>query len=156
MKFDGLDSAVVNAALTAGVPASHLEEMYRVLARGPGKRRLEDVPRPSTAALPGHGALSESDEEEEEEDPATPSSRDTSMVKAIGKLTQTQICSALSESRAHRSQDPLERILDAGSHGSNAEGSGLGSGRRNAAALRSLKRMLLENPSYIYESIEKN
>lgn len=144
----------MNAALAAGVSSDHLGEVSRLLARGPGRKRLEDVPRPSAVAARSQGPLSESEDEEEEVDSGTPSSREARMVKAIGKLTK--ICSALFDHKTQRSQDPLDKLLDGGIHGLGSEGSGLGSGRRNAAALRTLKRMLLDQPSYIYESIEKN
>lgn len=65
----------------------------------------------------------------------------------------TKVCSHLAAARKSSSKDPIEQILDNGASGS-SDVSGLGNNRKNAAALRALKKCLSERPSYIYETIE--
>ena len=48
----------------------------------------------------------------------------------------------------------MEQILDGPGQGGGGDGSGLGSSRKNAAALRALKKALVEKPEYLYETIE--
>ncbi|CAE7297843.1 unnamed protein product, partial [Symbiodinium sp. KB8] len=50
----------------------------------------------------------------------------------------------------------LESILDQGGASASSDGSGLGSGRKNAAAHRLLIKAFQENPRLIYESLEAN
>lgn len=80
-------------------------------------------------------------------------SGDGGVAKAIVKLTK--MCSHLAADRKSKSKDPIEQILDSGASGS-GDVSGLGSSRKNAAALRALKKCLAERPSYIYETIESH
>ena len=114
---------------------------------------MEDVPR---RGLRGVGALSESEAEEEEVDAALEGgvnpSNDGGVAKAIVKLTK--VCSHLA-ARKPSSKDPIEQILDGGAAGS-SDASGLGNNRKNAAALRALKKCLADRPSYIYETIESH
>ena len=154
VNFRGLDGAVVDAALGAGVPEAHLQEMADILSKSPGK--MEDLPR--RPAKNTEGALSETEEEEPEEveeelegGSRPGSSSDTSVAKAIVKLTK--VCSHLAQSKRRR--DPLEQLLDIG--GGSLEGEGSGSvASKKGAALRLLKKRLVENPSMIYKSIESN
>ena len=148
----GLDPQVVDAARQARVPEAHLIEMAQIVAKGP--TRMEDVPRRNVR---GGGALSESELEEEEVDAAleggaNPGS-DGGVAKAIVKLTK--VCSHLAANRKSVSKDPIEQILEGGSSGS-ADVTGLGNSRKNAAALRALKKCLADRPSYIYETIESH
>ena len=149
-KVAGLDPQVVNAARQAGVPEAHLLEMAQIVAKSPGK--MEDVPRQRPR---GSGALSESEAEEEEIDAALEGGAglgaDGGVAKAIVKLTK--VCSHLAASRKSNTKDPIEQILDGGATAS-SDGSGLGSSRKNAAALRALKKCLIDRPAYIYETIE--
>eukprot|EP00438_Fugacium_kawagutii_P003414 Skav211328 [mRNA] locus=scaffold3120:24503:26814:+ [translate_table: standard] len=155
LKLAGLDPSVVSAALTAGVPEDHLREMSELLRRNP--HRMEDVPASSRRR--NLDELSESDDEEAEVEAAlgsgTPggsSPSDGGVAKAIVKLTK--VCTSLAEQRSYRKNNRLDALLD-GSGGS-GEGSGLGSARRNAAALRYLKDCLFKDPEMIYRSIESN
>ena len=149
-KVVGLDPQVVNAARLAGIPEAHLAEMAHIVAKGPGK--MEDVPRQRPR---GAGALSESEAEEEEIDAALEAGAglgaDGGVAKAIVKLTK--VCSHLAASRKSTSRDPIEQILDGGA-ATGSDGSGLGNSRKNAAALRALKKCLVDRPAYIYETIE--
>ena len=56
----------------------------------------------------------------------------------------------------HKPKNALEQLLDGVSTATgSSEGSAAG-GRRNAAALRGLKKALLESPAYLYKAIECN
>lgn len=155
VSFTGLDQTVVDAALSAGVPAEHLTEVAGILKKRPGK--LDDVPRGKPVHPPND--LSDSDEEDEEEEDAAAASGsgsgsgDPGVAKAIVKLTK--VCSALARQRAAK-KDSLENLLDTRGLGS-SEGSGsVGASKRNAAALRALKQCLQSNPEFLYKSIEAN
>lgn len=141
-KIVGLDPQVVDAARRAGVPEEHLAEMAQIVAKGP--TRMEDVPR---RVVRGGGALSESEADEEEVDAALVDgagvSGDGGVAKAIVKLTK--MCSHLAADRKSKSKDPIEQILDSGASGS-GDASGLGSSRKNAAALRVSRNVSQNGP----------
>ena len=152
-KLSGLDGSVVQAALAAGVPEEHLREMSEFLRRNPN--RMGDIPANRGKAKELDDLSDSEDEEAEVEEslnaqmqPGSPG--DGGVAKAIVKLTK--VCSALAESRS--SKKSLEGLLDSGS--ASSDGSGLGSSRRNAAALRLLKDSLVKDPELIYKSIESN
>ena len=150
VNFDGLDKEVVDAALQAGVEVDQLTEVAQFLRAQP--RRMEDLPRPqgSRAAQDLSESEDSSEDEEGEETPGQSSSGDGGVAKAIVKLT------ALADSRKKQKQDNIESLLDQSNLGQSSDASGLGGGRRNAQALRALKRCLSENPDFIYRSIEAN
>ncbi|CAK9092538.1 Ultraviolet-B receptor UVR8 [Durusdinium trenchii] len=156
VSFAGLDPSVVDAALQAGVPEAHLQEMSGLLASRPSK--MEDLPRPGTGKP--RDPLSDSEDDGDELVPDADagstgaSSSDTGVARAIVKLTK--VCSHLANQKSKKKGDQLEHLLDLGqgSEGS-IEGSGLGSSKK-AAALRVLKRQLTENPKALFESIESN
>ena len=151
--FEGLDKTVVDAALQAGVAESHLAEMAQVIRGHP--KRMEDIPRP--AGTPARrGELSESEDSSEEDGEAEGEAvglGDGGVAKAIVKLTK--VCSVLAEGKIKKKSE-IEMLLDQSNLGGSSDGSGLGAGRKNAQALRALKRCLVENPSYIYKAIESN
>ena len=151
--FEGLDRTVVDAALAAGVSPEHLTEMAQVLRVQAG--RMEDVPRSTggnrVEELSDSGGTSE---EEEEAAQGSGLPGDGGIAKAIVKLTK--VCSTLADTKKKSKQDGIENLLDQASLGQGSEGSGLGGGRRNAQALRALKRCLAENPEYLYRTIEAN
>ena len=156
VSFAGLDGAVVDAALQAGIPESHLQEMSSLLSRRPSK--MEDLPRPNAAK--GNDPLSDSEEEDEElipvDEHGSPggSSSDGGVAKAIVKLTR--VCARLAKHKTKKKGDQLEQLLDLGLGSEfSSEGSGSGSTKK-AAALRALRRHLNENPRLIYENIESN
>lgn len=145
-----LDNGVVSAALAAGIPASHLQEMDRLVGSKP--KRLDDAPRP--LARPPT-TLSESEEgqdgEEEELDDEEAGDSVGPVEKAVLKLTKIAQTLAGKKSKTDQS---IEQVLDAGSAGS-SEMSSLGS-KRNAAALRALQRQLKDNPGYLWRTLEAN
>lgn len=152
VSFEGLEKSVVEAALQAGIEEDHLAEMANIVRGHP--KRMEDLPRPGAARKKDE--LSESEDSSEEEAEASSGalgSGDGGVAKAIVKLTK--VCSALAEGKKRRS-DGIESLLDQSQLGTSSDGSGLGSGRKNAQALRALKRCLQENPEYIYKTIESN
>lgn len=152
VSFEGLEKSVVEAALQAGIEEEHLAEMANIVRGHP--KRMEDLPRPT--GVPKKDELSESEDSSEEEDEAASGalgSADGAVAKAIVKLTK--VCSALADGKKKRT-DGIESLLDQSQLGASSDGSGLGSGRKNAQALRALKRCLQENPEYIYKTIESN
>ena len=144
---------MVDAALAAGVSPEHLTEMAQVLRVQTG--RMEDVPRSTggnrVEELSDSGGTSE---EEEEAAQGSGLPGDGGIAKAIVKLTK--VCSTLADTKKKSKHDGIENLLDQASLGQGSEGSGLGGGRRNAQALRALKRCLIENPEYLYRTIEAN
>ena len=147
----GLDPAVAQAALAAGIPVAQLEEMSRLAAAG--KPRLADLPR---TAPKRKDPLSESEDdafavvddaqqlgEGKEVDP---------MVAALTKLT------AITQHLAGQKQreSSLEALLDGSGSQGGSESSGMPSSRKNAAALRALKKTLHSDPGQISKVIERN
>lgn len=152
VSFDGLEKSVVEAALQAGIEESHLAEMANIVRGHP--KRMEDLPRPGAPRR--RDELSESDDSSEEEDTAASGALGSGggdVARAIVKLTK--VCSALADNKKKKVEG-IESLLDQSHLGGSSEGSGLGSGRKNAQALRALKRCLQENPEYIYKTIESN
>lgn len=152
--FPGLDPAVVQSALTAGVPAEHLEELGGILREKP--RRLDDLERKAQKINAGpldDIPLAEEEEEPEEEAEEAEGTGGSGAVEAA--LVQlTKIASHLTESKR---RDPLESLLDGGGSGAaGSDGSGLPTSKRNAAALRALQKCLKENPKYLYQCLEAN
>ena len=154
VSFPGLDQGVVDSALTAGVSEKHLAEMSAMLSRHP--QRMGDLPSRPRGAAAG-GPLDESQDEEEEEaegadDGALGVEDGTGPVeKAIVQLTK--VCQALAVGKSKKN-DPLEQLLDSTSLEKLGEGSGSASVRKNATALRALKRCLVERPDYIFRTVE--
>lgn len=149
-QYEGLDSKVLQAARAAGIPEAHLAEMAQIVKRQP--RKMEDLPR--SGAKPSGGGLSESEDEDSDagENPGSPVPADGGVAQAIVKLTK--VCSVLAKDKKGRGKDLVEQILDGSGQGGGGDGSGLGSSRKNAAALRALKKALVEKPEYLYETIE--
>ena len=150
-KVAGLDDGVVQAALQAGVPMAHLQEMAGIMKDKP--KRLSDVPR-QVRQLSDVEAEDEvedeaivAEEDEEDEDP----SGDSGVAKAIVQLTR--ICSQLSENKVKKN-DALENLLDGAGSASTGESSTVPGPRRNAAALRALQKCLKDDPQKIYSAVE--
>ena len=163
--LEGMDPTTVQAALQAGVPVHHLEEMSKILRTRP--TRLEDVPRRSALKKVGAGAaLGETEEEGEEQDPHDDEVElipdvsgsanlrgDPRMETAIIQLTA--IASKLAGGDTKK--DKMDQILDGGGGSGNHGDSGPHPmSRKNSVALRALQRCLKDDPKYIYQSIEAN
>lgn len=154
VSFPGLDPAITQAALASGVGSAQLSEVSAILRNQP--KRMEDLPRPSAASRRNELSESEDDEEEDDghEDGSRSGSGDGSVAKAIVKLTK--VCSALAEQKK-KGGDHIENLLDqANMGGASSDAFGSGGSRKNAQALRALKRCLIENPEFIYKSLEAN
>ena len=145
----GLDPDVVRSARAAGVPMSQLQTMSKMIQKD--RPKLTDLPaRPVVPKNP----LSES------EDEGDAGALDTTMADGQGQdpmqvavLKLTQIAQRLSKQK--KSGSSLDLILDGGS-GSLSEASSSSSSHKSAAALRKLRRTLLDQPKLIYEVIEQN
>ena len=157
-RYRGLDSGTVQAALAAGVPSNHLEEMSKILQNRPG--RLEDVPRKAKGST-AKGPLDESEEEGEGEAELIPADdglpeagAPKAMQEAILKLTN--IAAKLSGGEGKK--DKIEELLDGGGSGSvlGSESHSAPSSRKNSAALRALQRCLREDPKFLYQTVEAN
>ncbi|CAJ1405860.1 unnamed protein product [Effrenium voratum] len=150
LPLPGLDPAVVNAAIAAGISREHLAEMSALIQKRPGK--LGDIPAPAAKRPLAARAdpLSASASEEEEPEPAKGVDP---VAKALSKLTE--IADALASNR--KQERGLQAILEgAGSNSSHGEGASGSAGRRNAVALQQLRAALSSQPAYIYERIEAN
>ena len=153
--YQGLGPNVVNSALSAGIPSEHISEMAALLAQHP--QRMEDMPRPSQRRGGGAEELGESAEEEEipedlQEDQTGTGAEASggSVEKAIAQLTK--VCTALAAPQMKKGPQ-IEQLLD-GSGLAQGEGSGSTGARKNATALRALRRCLAENPEYLYTTVE--
>lgn len=159
-EFPGLDQSVVAAAIAAGVPATSLREMARMMhADAPGAKRLrEPALRPATRS-PAAEALSESEEEPEElvADPASGSaevSQSVTLESALKKLTElVGILSADKVKKAKTSK--MEAMLEQVSGPTSADGSGGSSFKRAAAARRALRQALVDSPEEISSVVER-
>lgn len=156
--LQGLDGNVVQSALTAGVPMSHLQQMGSILRERP--RRLDDMPRKvvqkDVTPLDEEEEFPEEEieEEEQEEEPGGQGGDldAAGMGEAIKQLTK--IAAHLTEQRR---KDPLELLLDGGGgSASSSETTGLPGSKKNSAALRALQKQLQENPRYIFQMLEAN
>lgn len=148
--FEGLDPQVVKAAQDSGIPDHQLQEMANLVRRHP--QRMGDIPRENA----GTQVATPLDESGEEEDidglPLdAPESSNGQMEKAILQLTK--VCNALAQPQMKRSSH-IEQILDNAGLASSSDGAGTMGARKNATALRALKRCLLEQPEYIYQTVE--
>ena len=158
-EVQGMDAGTVKAALDAGVPMNHLQEMGKILRSRPA--RLDDVPR-KPIVKKTVGELGETEEEEDSEGPelipdggGTAKEEPKNLEEAVLRLTQ--IASKLTQGQGEPKKDKLELILEGGgSVSSSGETTTAPGTRKNAAALRALQKMVREDPKYIYEHIEGN
>ena len=145
----GLDGGTVAAARAAGVGEEALQEMSRLVGQRQG--RLAEPKILEEIALEDGDALGDPEEEllggVGDVDEGRPRG---SVETAVVQLTK------LVSSLAKNKKSDLESILDQGGASSSSDGSGLGSGRKNAAAHRLLTKAFQENPRLIYESLEAN
>ena len=155
----GLDPEAVQAALGAGVPLVHLQEMGKVLKGKP--KRLTELPREFQTGRKKTGPLSESEEEEAEEEgeePAQPGSSGSGeaggpVERAILELTT--IAKQLTSGK--NKKEKFESLLDSGGGSAQSSEGGTGSSsRKNSAVVRALQKHLVEDPKYIYNTLEAN
>ncbi len=146
----GLDAEVVQAARQSGVPEDHLQEMARLAGRG--RPAMDDMPQTRGRAVGSKNPLSESeDDAAEEEEPAGVVGGGSGDPVEAALLKLTKITGYLAKKK------PAVRGWEAMLDGSGAAGSGegsLSSSRRHSAALRMLRRSLVNNPKSIFETVE--
>ena len=160
-KFPMLDASVVTSAISAGVDEKALEEMQRLMMAGKKKQeRLSDpghVPPGMRVKLPTKDVLSESGSDAEpvqEDSGARPSGGGHSPIEtAVTKLTE--LVTVLAGDKAKKGKNTVESALDGISGGGLTESGALGSGKRAAAARRTLRSALQDHPSEIHQLIER-
>lgn len=150
--FAGLDPAVTQAALAAGIPAAQLEEMFRLASKG--RPNLPDLPK--TAAPKPRDPLSESEDEiQAVEALADQPGGDPGVDPMVAALTKlTAITQHLATQK--RRDNSLEALLDGSGSQGTSKSSGMPSSRKNAVALRALKKTLRKEPELISKVIEQN
>ena len=155
----GLDKEAVQAALQAGVPLQHLQEVGAVLKGRP--KRLEELPRKKGPSRAQAGPLNESPSESEEEDAELlPDGGMPATMQGTSQLEQAvlQLSSIAKHLAAPKEKkDKIEVLLDnGGGLGQSSESSTGTSSRKNSVAMRALQRLLVEDPKYIYQVLEAN
>ena len=152
-QYPQLDPGVVQAAVQAGVSATALQQMSKLVARNPKAAKMGDMVAPLEM-----DPLSEEDAEEGAtmglEDSGSPEQPVDAVSQAVVKLTDL-IASMAEEKKKKASVSKLDTALDGAPAGYISETSGLGSGKRSAAARRALRALLIENPQEISAMVEK-
>ena len=156
--YPDLDPTVVSSALAAGVPAQSLQQMQAMMfaTKMQSKQTEPAVPKKVTVPLaPTPMPLAPLEVEGEQLDdgldgePLTPSFQD-----ALTKLTQ--IVTLLTDEKAKKAkQTGIEAALESVHSSSSSDVTGVGSGKRAAAARRALRTALLEAPQEIASLLEK-
>ena len=138
----GLDPQAVQQALRAGVTPEAVAEMGRFLAL-----------QPAPAARPRLQAVAlESSEEEEEADGALDAAGSADPVGAA-VVQLTKLVKDMHKQKKDKKSKSLDSLLDTYDAGLGKEpGAG---GKSKAAALRQLQKMLVANPTAIYQSLER-
>eukprot|EP00435_Cladocopium_sp_Y103_P020973 s3434_g5.t1 len=153
VKFPLLDPGVVAAAIQAGIPESNLEQMQRLLSRGKPATKIKDM---NAKVKPDYLSEDEAQGEPEgdmREGCGLAADADP-LAKSVEKLTA--IVELLTEDRKKKAAvGSLDSALD-GSFAASSEG-GLhpSSGKKAAAARRSLRTAFEKNPEEIYTMVEK-
>ena len=156
-QYPHLDPGVVSASLQAGIPHEQLVEMDMMIASNSKAKKVKDM---NPAVMPD--PLSELDGEPLDLDAPNLLHEDGGgleeecsdpIAKVLMRLAS--IVDVLSEDKKKKAQtSKLDIALDsAGSAG--GEGPHLGSGKKSAAARRLLRSTFQENPSEIYQVIER-
>ena len=156
--YPDLDPTVVSSALAAGVPPQNLQQMQAMMfSTKMQAKTLEPVPaKKATMYLAPAQKLPMPLEVEDEQlddgldgEPLSPSFQD-----ALTKLTQ--IVTLLTDEKAKKAkQTGIEAALESVHSSSSSDVTGVGSGKRAAAARRALRTALLEAPQEIAALLEK-
>ncbi|CAE7704640.1 unnamed protein product [Symbiodinium sp. CCMP2592] len=145
----GLDPGTVAAARAAGVGEDALLEMSRLVGKRHG--RLTEPKILEEVGLEDAEALDDPEEELFGDAGDVDQGRQSGSVEtAVVQLTK------LVSSMAKNKKSDLESILDQGGGSASSDGSGLGGGRKHAAAHRLLTKALQDSPKLIYEPLEAN
>ena len=153
-QYPQLDPGVVQAAVQAGVSATALQQMSKLVARNPKAAKMGDMVPPLEM-----DPLSEEEDAGEGatmglEDSGSPEQPVDAVSQAVVKLTDL-IASMAEEKKKKASVSKLDTALDGAPAGYISETSGLGSGKRSAAARRALRALLIESPQEISAMVEK-
>ena len=142
----GLDPVMMQQALQAGVSPEALGEVMSLVgSRPPGKI----VPQAVQDAV-------ELTSDEDGPEPALPQGASGSpdpLGHAVLQLSK--IVTYMHAEKKQQKDRSLEAILDRAESGAPKDSSSSGSSRSHAAALRSLQRLLVNNPKLIYQEIER-
>ena len=153
VQIAGLDPSVVAAARKAGVGEAELQRLGSMVSKS---HKLGDAPGTSRKPI----VAVDSEEEEEVESEEAPeeeeelvedrqnSMGDLSMQKAVMKLTK--IVDSLAAQKKPRG---LDALLD-GADAEAQDPSSSSSGKSKAALYKKLRRSLLEDPKYVFQTIE--
>ena len=152
-QFPSLDPGVVKAAVQAGLSEEVLQQMSRLVARNPKAAKMTDL---NVDLMPD--PLSDQEEEEVypngQADAGVPEEPTDPVHAALMKLTD--IVQTITEDKRKRmGQSRLDNALEYAGGSSPLEASGIGTGKRSAAARRALRAMLVEQPAEIHTLIEK-
>ena len=147
----GLDPSVVAAARKAGIGEMELLKLGAMVSKS---HKLADAPNVPKRKIPvmidsdDDGLPSEHEEEELLPEDDVQDGKKTPMERAVVQLTK--IVGSLASQKKPRG---LDAMLD-GAEGDSHEGSGSSSGKSKAALYKRLRKCLLEDPKYLYETIE--
>ena len=152
--FPLLDAGVVTAALQAGIPQAHLQEMQRLMGANASKvSKLRDM---NPKIKPRADPLSEGEDldiADETADPGYGYAEAPQFGSTMDKLTS--IIEILTEDRVKKAtQSKLDVALDGGSS-SSADHPLQGTGKKAAAARRALRASYQDCPEEIFGLIEK-
>eukprot|EP00435_Cladocopium_sp_Y103_P057708 s1516_g20.t1 len=156
----GLDKEAVRAALAAGVPLKHLQEVGSVLKSRP--KRLDELPRKRLPNRKTEGPLSESEEESEGYEPdLLPDAAGLQGGAGSSKQMEQAVLHLASIAKQltapKEKKDKIESLLDGGAGlVPSSESSSSSGSRKNSVAMRALQRLLVEDPKYIYQVLESN
>lgn len=156
-QYPHLDIGVVNASLQAGVPHEQLAEMDAMIASNAKAKKVKDM-NPAVRLDPlsemeWDQALAEEQVPDQNEGDGLEADTSDPIAKALLKLAT--IVDVLAEDKKKKAQtSKLDMALDSAG-GSGGEGPHLGSGKKSAAARRLLRSTFQENPSEIYQVIER-
>ena len=145
----GIDAGLARQAMLSGVTPGALGEFAQILG-GANLRPGAAVPRPA----PRKQVVSDDEAEDlEEEDRLGDAGSGNPMERAVLQLSK--IVSHLNEEKKLKKDKTLEALLDRAESGGGQGRDGLAaSSRSKPAALRSLKKMLVEQPDLIYKALE--
>ncbi len=140
----GLDPAVVASARQAGISEAQLADIGRLMKKD---TKLHDLPQTRARK----NALSETEDEEEEEEVTEGAEEQAGAPVEKAILQLTKIVGSLSKKKKVGGIEALLDVADGGGEsGSAASGT-----RSKAAAYKKLKASLVDNPRYIFETIEE-
>ena len=154
VSFPSLEPSVAAAASSAGVGATTMDEMKKMLASVPsGKKYMEPRAKPKGKASAA-AELSESEEEQAEEGSGSPQDGPPTLETAVSQLAG--ILKLMTEDKMKKAKaGKVEAALDAVAGSGGVEGVSIGSGKRAAAARRALRQALIDCPEEISSLVER-